>query len=45
LKDRGLSTNIGDEGGFSPHLANNEAALQLISQAVEKAGYKLGEDI
>ncbi|MDZ4684170.1 MAG: phosphopyruvate hydratase [Planctomycetaceae bacterium] len=45
LKGRGLSTNIGDEGGFSPQLASNEAALQLISEAVEKAGYALGDDV
>ena len=45
LKNRGLSTNIGDEGGFSPHLEDNEAALKPICQAVEKAGYRLGEDI
>ena len=45
LKGRGLSTNIGDEGGFSPQLASNEAALQLISEGVEKAGYSLGADI
>lgn len=45
LKERGLSTGVGDEGGFAPNLASNEEALQVISAAVEKAGYKLGEDI
>lgn len=45
LKARGLSTAVGDEGGFAPDLESNEAALQVIVEAVEKAGYKLGEDI
>ena len=45
LKDRGLSTAIGDEGGFAPALASAEDALEAIATAVEKAGYKLGEQI
>lgn len=45
LKARGLSTAVGDEGGFAPDLESNEAALQVIVEAVEKAGYKVGEDI
>lgn len=45
LKARGLSTAVGDEGGFAPDLESNEAALQVIVEAVEKAGYKLGDDI
>jgi enolase len=45
LHDRGLSTAVGDEGGFAPKLASAEDALSVISQAIEKAGYKVGEDI
>jgi enolase len=45
LKDQGLSTAVGDEGGFAPNLASNEAALESLSVAVEKAGYKLGDEI
>jgi enolase len=45
LHDRGLSTAVGDEGGFAPNLASAEDALGVISQAIEKAGYKVGEDI
>jgi enolase len=45
LKDQGLSTAVGDEGGFAPNLASNEAALESLVQAVDKAGYKLGEEI
>jgi enolase len=45
LNDKGLATGVGDEGGFAPKLQNNKHALELISQAVEKAGYKLGKDI
>src|SRR5690242_16021506 len=45
LKDRGLSTAVGDEGGFAPNLNGIEDALDAIAKAVEKAGYKLGEDI
>jgi enolase len=45
LKDRHLSTAVGDEGGFAPHLSSAEDALESISTAIEKAGYKLGEQI
>ncbi len=45
LKKQGLSTNVGDEGGFAPDLKSNEDALKLVMQAVEQAGYKPGEDI
>ena len=45
LKKRGLATSIGDEGGFAPNLESNRAALDLIVEAVEKAGYKLGTQI
>jgi enolase len=45
LSDRGLNTAVGDEGGFAPNLPSNEAALEVIAEAVEAAGYKLGEDI
>jgi enolase len=45
LKERGLSTAVGDEGGFAPKLASNADALEVIAQAVKKAGYGLGKDI
>jgi enolase len=45
LKKRGLSTSVGDEGGFAPNLKSNEEALELIMQAVEKAGYTAGKDV
>lgn len=45
LKKNGHATNVGDEGGFAPNLASNEEALTFILQAIEKAGYKPGEDI
>ncbi|MCL2025063.1 MAG: phosphopyruvate hydratase [Coriobacteriia bacterium] len=45
LHTRGLSTAVGDEGGFAPDLESNEAALQIIVEAVEKAGYTMGEQI
>ena len=45
LKDKGLSTAVGDEGGFAPRLANHEAALKLIIDAIGAAGYKPGKDI
>ncbi|QYK02370.1 phosphopyruvate hydratase [Shewanella psychrotolerans] len=45
LQDGGLSTSVGDEGGFAPNLASNADALAMIKVAVEKAGYKLGEDV
>ncbi|HQR43074.1 MAG TPA: phosphopyruvate hydratase, partial [Gemmatales bacterium] len=45
LKDRGYSTSVGDEGGFAPNLKTNEEALEVLSVATEKAGYKLGDQI
>ncbi len=45
LKDRGLATSVGDEGGFAPNLGSNEEAIEIIIEAIEKAGYKPGEDI
>jgi enolase len=45
LKGKGLSTSIGDEGGFAPSLSSNEQALDVILEAIEKAGYKAGSDI
>ncbi len=45
LSDAGLNTNVGDEGGFAPNLKSPDEALTYISKAVEKAGYRLGEDI
>jgi enolase len=45
LHDRGLSTTVGDEGGFAPSLPSNEAPLQLIMEAIEKAGYTPGEQV
>ncbi len=45
LHDRGLSTAVGDEGGFAPALKSADDALEVIAQAVDKAGYKLGQDI
>jgi enolase len=45
LHDKGLSTAVGDEGGFAPSVANHEAAIQLILQAIEKAGYEPGTQI
>ncbi len=45
LKEKGLSTNVGDEGGFAPNLKSNEEALQTVMMAIEKAGYRPGEDI
>jgi enolase len=44
LKDKGLNTNIGDEGGFAPSLSSNQAAIEAILVAIEKAGYKPGKD-
>lgn len=44
IKDRGLSTNVGDEGGFAPSLKSNKEAVELILVAIEKAGYKAGKD-
>ncbi|MBV8280139.1 MAG: phosphopyruvate hydratase, partial [Verrucomicrobia bacterium] len=45
LKERGLSTAVGDEGGFAPNLSGVEDALDTIAKAIEKAGFKLGDDI
>ena len=45
LAGRGLNTAVGDEGGFAPDLPSNEAALEVIATAVERAGYRLGEDV
>ena len=45
LHDRGLTTTVGDEGGFAPSLPSNEAPLQVIMEAIEKAGYKPGEQV
>ena len=45
LSEGGYSTNVGDEGGFAPNLPSNEAAIEVVLKAVERAGYKIGEDI
>ncbi|MCZ4657035.1 phosphopyruvate hydratase [Dietzia kunjamensis] len=45
IKDRGLSTGLGDEGGFAPSVESTTAALDLIAEAIEKAGYSLGTDV
>ncbi|MEI6347790.1 MAG: phosphopyruvate hydratase [Bacteroidota bacterium] len=45
LKEKGLSTNVGDEGGFAPNLGSNEEAVELIVKAIEKAGYVAGKDV
>jgi len=45
LKKQGYSTNVGDEGGFAPNLKSNEEAIKVILEAIEKAGYRPGEDI
>lgn len=45
LKEKGLSTNVGDEGGFAPNLSSNEEAVELIIKAIEKAGYMPGKDV
>ena len=45
LHDAGLSTNVGDEGGFAPNIKSNEAAIEIVLKAIEKAGFKPGEDI
>lgn len=45
LKSQGLSTSVGDEGGFAPNLRSNEEAITVIMQAIEQVGYKAGEDI
>ena len=45
IKGRGLATGVGDEGGFAPNLGSNEEALELLAEAVTKAGYHLGKDL
>jgi enolase len=45
LKSKGYSTNVGDEGGFAPNIKSNEEAIETVLMAIEKAGYKPGEDI
>lgn len=45
LKDKGLSTNVGDEGGFAPNISSNVEAIEYVLRAIESAGYKPGEDI
>ena len=45
LKDNGLATNVGDEGGFAPNLGSNVEAVETVLQAIEKAGYKPGDDM
>jgi len=45
LKANGMSTNVGDEGGFAPNIASNEEALKTVIQAIEKAGFRPGEDV
>jgi len=45
LKSKGFSTNVGDEGGFAPNLNSNEDAIEIVLEAIQKSGYKPGEDI
>ncbi|MBK8843087.1 MAG: phosphopyruvate hydratase [Saprospiraceae bacterium] len=45
LKDKGYSTNVGDEGGFAPNIKSNEEAIEMVLTAIEKAGYTPGEDV
>ena len=45
LHDNGLSTNVGDEGGFAPNIGSNEEAIEVVLKAIEKAGFKPGEDV
>ncbi len=45
LKSRGMNTNVGDEGGFAPNLGSNEEAIEAVLEAIEKAGYRPGEDM
>jgi enolase len=45
LKSKGMSTNVGDEGGFAPNISSNEEALKTVIQAIETAGYRPGEDV
>ena len=45
LKSKGMSTNVGDEGGFAPNLGSNDEAIAVVLEAIEKAGFKPGEDV
>jgi enolase len=45
LKDKGYSTNVGDEGGFAPNIGSNEEAIEIVIQSIEVAGYRPGEDV
>lgn len=45
LKDKGLSTNVGDEGGFAPNIKSNDEAIETVLKAIETAGYRPGEDV
>jgi enolase len=45
LKKQGMSTNVGDEGGFAPNLKSNDEAIEVVLQAIEKAGFRPGEDV
>ena len=45
LKSKGMSTNVGDEGGFAPNIKSNEEAIQIVIEAIEKAGFRPGEDV
>ena len=45
LKNKGYSTNVGDEGGFAPNIQSNEEAIEIVLQSIEKAGYKPGEEV
>ena len=45
LHDKGLSTNVGDEGGFAPNITSNEEAIEIVIKAIEKAGFKPGDDV
>lgn len=45
LKSKGMSTNVGDEGGFAPNLGSNDEAITVVLEAIEKAGFKAGEDV
>jgi len=45
LKSKGYSTNVGDEGGFAPNIKSNQEAIEIVLQAIEKAGYRPGEDL
>ena len=45
LKSKGMSTNVGDEGGFAPNIKSNEEAIQIVVEAIEKAGFRPGEDV